>query len=193
MAQANSEAQAPTIRHATLKDIEVVTQLVRDLADSVGLLDQVQATTETLASTLCLEGEDDESPGTSAPSPGAVKAAHTVRPARCLLLTDRPGGTVVGFAVYFYTYSTWLARPGVFLEDLFVRPHERGKGYGTRLLAEVAKAVEEVQGGRLDWDVLKWNEKALRFYESLGAKRRDEWVGMRLEGDALRSLTRLES
>lgn len=123
-------------------DIEVVTQLVRDLADSVGFLDQVQATPETLASTLCLEGEDDASPGTSAP-----------RPARCLLLSDRPGGTVVGFAVYYYTYSTWLTRPGVFLEDLFVRPHERGKGYGTRLLVEVARTVWEIQGGRLDWYV----------------------------------------
>lgn len=70
--------------------------MVRDLADSVGFLDQVQATPETLASTLCLEGEDDASPGTSAP-----------RPARCLLLSDRPGGTVVEFAVYYYTYSTW--------------------------------------------------------------------------------------
>lgn len=119
-----------------------MTQLVRDLADSVGFLDQVQATPETLASTLCLEGEDDASPGTSAP-----------RPARCLLLSDRPGGTVVGFAVYYYTYSTWLARPGVFLEDLFVRPHERGKGYGTRLLVEVARTVWEIQGGRLDWYV----------------------------------------
>lgn len=102
-----------------------------------------------------------------------------------------PGGETVGIALYFYSYSTWRARPGIFLEDLFVRQTERNNGYGKRLLVELAKEVEAMRGGRLEWNVLKWNEPSIKFYESIGAKALDEWVGMRVDGDALTGLARL--
>jgi GNAT superfamily N-acetyltransferase len=158
-------------------DIPIVLLMIRELAGYAGLLDEVQATDEMLFRTLCLDS--DESSIDSAPvatSPG--------RPARCLLLFNTDG-VAVGFAVYFYNYSTWTGRPGIYLEDLFVRQHERGNGYGTRLLVEVAKRVVEIEGTRLDWNVLKWNERAINFCKSLRAKTIDGWTGMRLEGEAV--------
>lgn len=87
-------------------------------------------------------------------------------------------------ALYFYNYSTWRARPGIYLEDLYVTPASRNKGYGKRLLAALATEVLAMEGGRLDWSVLKWNESSVRFYEDVvGAVRQEEWVGMRVEGD----------
>lgn len=94
-------------------------------------------------------------------------------------------------SLYFYNYSTWRARPGIYLEDLYVRPSERKKGYGKRLLVELAKEVVAMDGGRLEWSVLKWNEPSIRFYESIGAKPMNEWVGMRVDGDALPKLAGL--
>lgn len=94
-------------------------------------------------------------------------------------------------ALYFYNYSTWRSKPGIYLEDLFVQPSERGKGYGKRLLVELAKQVVAMGGGRLDWVVLKWNEPSIRVYESIGAKAQDEWVGMRVEGASLEKLAHL--
>jgi len=88
-------------------------------------------------------------------------------------------------ALYFYNYSTWRARPGIYLEDLFVRPSQRKKGYGKMLLVELAKEVAALKGGRLEWAVLKWNEPSIKFYESIGAQMMSEWVGMRVDGDAL--------
>ena len=85
-------------------------------------------------------------------------------------------------ALYFNNYSTWLARPGIYLEDLFIRPDFRGKGYGKRLLGELAAETVRIGGGRLEWSVLKWNEPSIKFYESVGAERLEEWVGMRVEG-----------
>lgn len=86
-------------------------------------------------------------------------------------------------ALYFYNYSTWRAAPGIYLEDLFVREHERRKGYAGRLLGELAREVLDMKGGRLEWSVLKWNEPSIKFYEGAGAKMMSEWVGMRVEGE----------
>ena len=94
-------------------------------------------------------------------------------------------------ALYFHNYSTWRAAPGVYLEDLFVRPKYRGRGYGKRLLGELAKETEKVGGKRLEWSVLKWNEPSLRFYEGLGAKRMEEWVGMRVDGETLQEVGKM--
>ena len=88
-------------------------------------------------------------------------------------------------ALYFYNYSTWRAKAGIYLEDLFVSPSARGKGYGKRLLVELAKQVVAADGGRLDWVVLKWNEPSIKFYKSIGATAMDEWVGMRVDREAL--------
>lgn len=92
-------------------------------------------------------------------------------------------------ALYFYNYSTWRAKAGIYLEDLYVTPAERNKGHGKRLLVALAKEVVAMDGGRLDWSVLKWNEPSIRFYEDVvGATRMEEWVGMRVDREALKKL-----
>ena len=88
-------------------------------------------------------------------------------------------------ALFFPNYSTWRAAPGIYLEDLYVREQYRGRGYGTRLLRELARETERIGGKRLEWSVLRWNEPSLRFYEGIGAERLEEWVGMRVEGEGL--------
>ena len=88
-------------------------------------------------------------------------------------------------ALYFHNYSTWRAAPGIYLEDLFIRPEYRGRGYGTALLRRLARETVAVGGKRLEWSVLKWNEPSIRFYEGWGAKMMSEWVGMRVDGEGL--------
>jgi GNAT superfamily N-acetyltransferase len=99
-------------------------------------------------------------------------------------------GTVVGFALWFTTYSTWLGRHGLWLEDLFVLPEHRGAGHGKALLAALARICVDNGWGRLEWNVLDWNEPALAFYRAIGAQPLDEWTVHRLSGDALRALAR---
>jgi GNAT superfamily N-acetyltransferase len=93
-----------------------------------------------------------------------------------------------GFAVFFATYSTFLAQPGLYLEDLYVKPHFRGKGIGSELLSYVARVAAERGCGRLEWGVLDWNESAIKFYRKLGAVALDEWTKYRLTGEALQCL-----
>ena len=95
---------------------------------------------------------------------------------------------MVGFALWFLNYSTWLGRHGIYLEDLYVAPDCRGRGYGRALLAELARICVEHGYGRLEWSVLDWNSPARRFYESLGSVVMDEWTVHRLTGPALRAL-----
>ena len=92
-------------------------------------------------------------------------------------------------ALYFTNYSTWRGAPGIYLEDLFVRPEYRGRGYGKELLRQLARETTKIGGRRLEWSVLKWNEPSLKFYEKLGAKRMDGWVTMRVDGEALDKLS----
>lgn len=101
--------------------------------------------------------------------------------ARTLLIFPLNSEECAGLALFFHNYSTWRAAPGIYLEDLFVRPTYRGRGYGKRLLGELARETKRVGGERLEWSVLQWNEPSLRFYEGLGARRMDEWVGMRVD------------
>jgi GNAT superfamily N-acetyltransferase len=96
----------------------------------------------------------------------------------------------VGFAVFFFNYSTWLGRNGLFLEDLYVSQEHRGKGAGKALLKHLAGIALENNCGRFEWSVLDWNEPAINFYQSLGAKPQDEWVGYRLAGKALEALAK---
>lgn len=91
----------------------------------------------------------------------------------------------VGFAVYFLSYSTWLGRHGLFLEDIYVTPSARGAGYGQQILRHLAALAVERGYGRVDWNVLDWNQPAIDFYESVGARPQSEWIGYRLEGKAL--------
>lgn len=90
-----------------------------------------------------------------------------------------------GMALYFNNYSTWRGAPGIYLEDLFVRPEYRGRGYGKRLLQELAKETKRIGGQRLDWSVLKWNEPSIKFYKAIGARPMDEWMTMRVDDEAL--------
>jgi GNAT superfamily N-acetyltransferase len=99
-------------------------------------------------------------------------------------------GEPVGFALYFYNYSTWKGRPGIFLDDLFVYPEHRGKGIGKALLLHVARIAASQNCGRYEWLVLDWNTPAIEFYESLGGKRMKQWLPVRVEGQALQELAK---
>jgi GNAT superfamily N-acetyltransferase len=151
-----------SIRPATPADLPLVLAFIRELAAYEKLSDQVAATEDTLRATLF----------------GAKPAAECV-------LAFAADGAPAGFAVFFPTYSTFLARPGLWLEDLFVRPDHRGQGIGKALLLHVAGLAHARGCGRMEWSVLDWNQPAIDFYESLGAKRLREWQICRLNADAL--------
>ncbi|CAI4213105.1 unnamed protein product [Parascedosporium putredinis] len=143
--------------------------------------DSVLATEETLLNTIAWAP-----PGTLGAGlrHSRDRVAFPARPSRCILVFT-PEGVAVGMALYFYNYSTWRAKPGIYLEDLYVKLSERKRGYGFMLLQHLAREVVAMDGGRLEWSVLKWNEPSIKFYESIGAKRMDDWVGMRVDGEAL--------
>jgi GNAT superfamily N-acetyltransferase len=135
-------------------------------------------------------GADAGADASASASAGAGSGAHIAVRSRAQL----PGtvasakGRVVGFALFFHNYSTFLARPGLYLEDLFVLPDERRHGYGRELLRALARIAVERGCGRFEWSVLHWNEPAIRFYKALGATPLDEWGLFRLTGDALAAL-----
>jgi GNAT superfamily N-acetyltransferase len=152
------------IRPAHVEDVPIILGLIRDLATYERAPDEVTATEEQLVDVLFVE-----------------------RPAAEVLLAFE-GQSPVGFAVFFYNFSTWLGRPGLYLEDLFVKPDNRGKGYGRALLIELAKIARGRDCGRMEWAVLDWNEPAIKFYRSLGAKPMDEWTVFRLTRDGIARL-----
>lgn len=175
-----------------MPDVPAILQLIRELADYEHELHSVEATEEKLLATIALAPSPDKSSSTAeTTSTSTTEPISASRPARCLVLFDGTTGEAAGMALYFFNYSTWRARPGIYLEDLFVRETQRKKGYGKRLLVELAKEVVAMQGGRLEWSVLKWNEPSIRFYESIGANMMSEWVGMRVDGDGLTKLAGL--
>ena len=104
------------------------------------------------------------------------------------VLIAEEGAEVVGFALFFHTFSTFLGRPGIYLEDLYVRPAFRGRGVGKTMLMHLARLAKERGCGRLEWSVLDWNEPSIRFYESLGAVAMDDWTVYRMTGEALEKL-----
>ncbi|KAJ8119640.1 hypothetical protein ONZ43_g3459 [Nemania bipapillata] len=180
-------APAPcTVRHARREDIPSILQMIRELADYEHELDAVEATEASLDATIAFAPDNVE----STPAAPNTEPITRTRPSRCLLLFNERD-EAAGMALYFYNYSTWRAKAGIYLEDLFVRSSERKKNYGKRLLVELAKEVVTMGGGRLDWSVLKWNEPSIRFYESLGANPMNEWVGMRVDGESLMKLASL--
>jgi GNAT superfamily N-acetyltransferase len=152
------------IRPATASDVPLVLSLIRELAEFEKLSHQVVATEENLRATLF--------------GPRAVPE----------VLIAEWQGEGVGFALFFSSYSTFLAKPGIYLEDLFVRPSCRNLGIGQALLQAVAKRALERGCGRLEWSVLDWNENALRFYRRLGAKPQDEWTVQRMTLEEIRRL-----
>lgn len=162
--------------------------MIQELADYEHESDAVKATVQTLEDTIAFAPSD--SPDVDASAIPNTEPISPSRPARCILVIS-PEGVTVGMALYFYNYSTWRSRAGIYLEDLYVRQSERNKGYGKVLLSALAKQVVAMEGGRLDWSVLKWNEPSIKFYELIGAKAQSEWVGMRVDGDGLNNLANL--
>jgi len=152
------------IRSATSNDIPIILQLIRDLATYERAPNDVVATEEDLRKSLF----------------GKAPSAEV----RLAFEEDEP----VGFALFFHNYSTWVGRHGLYLEDLFVKPEHRGKGYGRALLVDLAKIARERGCGRMEWAVLNWNEPAIQFYRKLGAKPMNEWTVFRLTPDSIAAL-----
>ena len=149
------------IEGAVEADVPLILELIKGLAEYERLSGEVTATEDGLRQALF---------GASSP-------------ARALIARD--GAEAVGFAVYFYNFSTFLGRPGLYLEDLFVRPDWRRRGVGRRLLRHLARLAVAEGCGRLEWSVLDWNAPAIAFYRSIGARAMDEWTVYRLTGAAL--------
>jgi GNAT superfamily N-acetyltransferase len=167
----------------TLADIPHLLRFIAELADYEKEPESNHSTHEKLASSLTFAPKVIDS---AWPEPLPLSP---LKPATSLIAFG-PNGEAAGMALYFTNYSTWRASPGIYLEDLYVTPEFRGKGYGLALLQGVAKECMKIGGQRLDWVVLKWNEPSIRFYESgsVGAYRMDEWVGCRVEGEKLERL-----
>ena len=157
---------ATRIRAAVSDDAPTILAFIRELAAYERLSDEVRATEDDLRRTLFRD-----------PSHAACRIAEV-------------DGRPAGFALFFPNYSTFLGRPGLYLEDLYVRPEFRGRGIGEALLADLARIAIERGCGRLEWSVLDWNGPALRFYRRLGAVAMDGWTVHRLTGDALDRLAR---
>ena len=154
-----------SIRFAAPGDEHVILGLIRELAEYEHALDEVIATPELLAEWL-----------------------FERKTCECLILST--GGEDVGMALFFHNFSTWLGRGGIYLEDLYVKPEHRGKGFGTALLAKLAQIALERGCGRLEWACLDWNTPSIEFYKSLGAQTMDEWTVYRLTGDTLEAMAR---
>ncbi|KAJ9137562.1 N-acetyltransferase-like protein [Pleurostoma richardsiae] len=183
--------QRETVRHARREDVGTILHLIRELADYEHELSSVETTEEKLRATIAFAPSPSEGvPPSEESGLPATEPISPTRPARCLLLFA-PDGAPAGMALYYYNYSTWRARPGIHLEDLFVSKEQRGRGYGKRLLVELAKQVLAMDGGRLEWSVLKWNEPSIKFYHSIGAQAMSDWVGMRVDGEGLTKLSKL--
>lgn len=153
-----------TTRPATPSDVQTILALIQELADYEKLTHEVVATVETLTETLF----------------GSTPCAEALM--GCI------EGVPVGFALFFQNYSTFLAKPGLHLEDLYVQPAHRGCGLGKALITAVAKIAHERGCGRYEWTVLDWNTPAIQFYESLGAEMKSDWRIMRVAGDALEKM-----
>jgi GNAT superfamily N-acetyltransferase len=154
------------LRSATRADVPVIAELIRGLARFEKLEQEVVMTEELLATGLFGE-----------------------RPYAEVVLAE-DDGRPVGFALFFHNFSTFLGRPGIYLEDLFVLPEQRGQGIGRQLLAHLARLAVERRCGRLEWAVLDWNRDAIAFYERLGARPNSDWTVYRLAGEALTGLAR---
>jgi ribosomal protein S18 acetylase RimI-like enzyme len=165
-----------TLRNAELRDVGAIVQLIRELAEFEQLTHLVQVTPEKLrpqlfgerpaAQALVVESGD-----------GKLVDAKTGE--------AKPTGEVIAFALFFTNFSTFLAQPGLYLEDLYVKPEHRGRGIGKALLTRLATLAVERDYGRFEWSVLDWNESAIRFYKGMGADVMPEWRICRVTGDAL--------
>lgn len=155
------------IRPATEADVRVTLDFIRELAEYEKLLDEATVTEELLRSNLF--------------------GAHP----RAEVILACESGQPVGFALYFHNFSTFVGKPGIYLEDLFIRPAFRGKGYGKALMIYLARLMIERDCGRFEWSVLDWNQPSLEFYRSIGAVPMDEWTVQRMTGAQVTALAAL--
>lgn len=160
-------APACTIRFGQPDDVPTIYRLIKGLAEYERLSHEMVGTEDLLREHLFGE-----------------------RPYVEVLIAEA-GGRAVGFALFFHNYSTFLTRPGIYLEDLFVLPDERGRGHGKALLTALGRVAVERNCGRLEWSVLNWNEPSIQFYRALGAVAMDEWTVNRVTGEALERLASL--
>ena len=149
------------IVQATKADVPLILAFIRELAEYERLADEVVATEEILEETLFGERRYAE------------------------VLLAFLGSEPAGYALFFHSFSTFLGRPGLYLEDLYVKPQYRGSGIGTKLLGQLAQIASERMCGRMEWAVLNWNEPSIGFYKSIGARPLDEWTVYRLTGDQI--------
>lgn len=154
------------IREANRSDSSLILRFVKELANYEKAEHEVVATEALIENSIF--GEDSSTQA----------------------LICEKDGSPIGFAVYFFNYSTWLGKHGLYLEDLYVTSSERGSGAGKALLKHLAKVAVEKGCGRFEWSVLDWNESAIKFYNSLGAKPKTEWLGYQLTGDNLHALAK---
>ncbi len=161
-----SSSESFRIEPATERDIPLILEFVRGLAEYEKHLDKVEATAERI-----------------------LKTIFGIDPAAQVLFAYE-NDTAMGFAVFFYAYSTFVGLPGLYLEDLYVKPEARDKGVGRALLRYLARLAKERNCYRIEWAVLHWNESAIRFYKGLGAVPMDEWQVYRLSGEALDRLAK---
>lgn len=152
-----------TFRYAERKDVPLILQFIKDLAEYEKMLDEVVADEATLEEWI-----------------------FDQKKAEVLFAMEE--GKEVGFALFFHNFSTFLGRAGLYLEDLFVQPEHRGKGYGKRILQKLASIAVERKCGRLEWWCLDWNQPSIDFYLSLGAEPMSDWTVYRIAGDTLQNL-----
>ena len=170
-------------RYATKEDCPLILTFIKELAEYEGMLDEVVATEEVLEDWVFNKQKAevifvlDSDEACVKENSGASGNTQT-----------QSGGSEVGFALFFHNFSTFLGKAGIYLEDLYVRPECRGKGYGKALLKHLAKIAKERGCGRLEWWCLDWNKPSIDFYLSLGAEAMDEWTVYRVAGDALDEL-----
>ncbi|MGE5613012.1 MAG: N-acetyltransferase family protein [Bacillota bacterium] len=151
------------LRFANESDVSLILRFIKELAEYENLLHEVEATEEVLRESLFVR-----------------KAAEVI--------IGEYNNEAVGFALFFHNFSTFLGRPGIYVEDLYVKPEMRGKGFGQAMLSFLAKLAQEKNCGRLEWWCLDWNEPSIKFYRNLGAVPMDEWTVYRVTGKALADL-----
>ena len=152
-----------TTRPAVIGDAKIIRQFILDLAIYEKAEHEMRANEDHIRNTLFCENP------------------------QAFALIAETNNVPIGFAVYFFSYSTWLGKQGIYLEDLYVSQENRGKGAGKALLKELAKITVKKDCGRLEWSVLDWNEPSIKFYQAMGAKPKDGWTVYRLDGKALKA------
>lgn len=162
--EVNTSIPGFIIKKAEIEDVPQILSFIRELAEYEKLLHEVIATADSLRNTLFGESSYAE------------------------IILGIFNGEPVGFALFFHNYSTFLGKPGIYLEDLYIRPEMRGRGFGKALLSFIARLAVNRNCGRLEWSVLNWNKSAIRFYQSLGAVAMDKWTVNRMTGDRLKKL-----